>query len=106
MSGQSVQGLLPAESFGLLGVSKCGVARWKILALFRGKSFYGPPPCLLDTNLTRDSGPFECLRVCKIKCTQSPAESPEMLGICNFSRLVRLKLQKQHYFNQLWDSRI
>ena len=34
-----------------------GVAKWKFLALFRGKRFYdpprfyGPPPCLLDTNM-------------------------------------------------------
>ena len=45
MSGQSVQGLLPVESFGLLGVSECGVARWKkILAPKEVKYFMVPPP--------------------------------------------------------------
>ena len=32
MSSPSVQGLLPVESFGILGVSECGVTRWKFLA--------------------------------------------------------------------------
>ena len=39
MSGPTVQGPLPVESFGLLGVSECGVARWKILALLEVKGF-------------------------------------------------------------------
>ena len=36
---QSVQGLLPVESFVLLGVSKCGVAKWNFLALVEVKGF-------------------------------------------------------------------
>ena len=55
MSGQSVQGLLPVESFGPLEVSECGVARWKLLALFRGESFYGPPP-YISCGVARFSG--------------------------------------------------
>ena len=35
----------------LRSVKDCGVTKWKFLALFRGKRFYGPPPCLLNTNL-------------------------------------------------------
>jgi len=30
MSIQLVQSILPVESFGLLGVVECGVARWRI----------------------------------------------------------------------------
>ena len=32
----------------LRSVEDCGVAKWKFLALFRGKRFYGPPPCLFE----------------------------------------------------------
>ena len=47
MSSQSVQGLLPVDSFGLLGDSKCGVARWKMfLARKEVKCFMVPPPCV------------------------------------------------------------
>ena len=44
----------------LRSVQDCGVAKWKFSALFRGKRFYGPPPCLFDTNLKyfRFSGLF------------------------------------------------
>ena len=80
--------------------------------------FYGPPPCLLNTNLKYFWVFSEFLWLYgklkeSIKAGQatmnskiSPEESPEMLGIYNFSILLRLKLEKQHYFNQIWDSRI
>ena len=54
MSVQSVQGLLPVDSFGLLGIIECGVARWKNSIFNKGKMFYGSTTMfIMNTNIKR-----------------------------------------------------